>query len=294
MTYLNKIKIFVLVFMFILFTSSINAQWNIPADAKNKKPPIDPTHTLVKTGKDLYKSNCASCHGTPGQGNNIAAIGATDLGTADYQHSHSSGQTFFQVEQGNGGMPSFREKFSSDEKWCLIFYIKSFDKDFEISGEELKEQKADLRLSLVEKIRTVKAYATTKDKSGKEIPLEGAEVQFFIKRMFGNMQIGELVPTDNKGMASIKIPENIPGDEEGKLNLLVKFKDTDTYGKVIKSKTIKWGSKLKIVNITDKREMWGSLHRVPLWVLFSYFGMTIGVWLVIGYVVFQIIRLKKL
>jgi len=125
MTYLNKTKIFTSLFIFlILFTGTVNAQWEIPADAKNKQAPNEATHSLVKAGKDIYNAKCASCHGNPGEGNNIAAINATDLGIAEYQVKYAAGEVLWQVDEGKGGMPSFKDKFSDDEKWNLIFYIE--------------------------------------------------------------------------------------------------------------------------------------------------------------------------
>lgn len=294
MKHLNKIKIFASVFSFIMIYSlSANAQWDVPASAKNKKAPVDPTHALVKTGKDVYTSNCASCHGTPGQGNNIAAIHATDFGNSDFQTKNTEGSVYYKLEEGKGGMPSFKDKFSADDKWCLAFYIKSFDKDFKITGEKLKAQKGNLKLNAVDMIKTVKAFATTKDDKGNDVPLKGADVQFFVKRMFGNLPIGNIVSTDENGVASVKIDEELPGNEKGEIVILAKFKDSDTYGKVVKSKTVAWGTKLHYKDITKERHMWGANDRVPLWILLSYIIVTVGVWLVIGYVALQLIRLKN-
>ena len=294
MKYLHKIKIFASVFSFIMIYSlTANAQWKVPSDVKNKKAPVDPTHKLVKTGKDIYTSNCASCHGTPGKGNNIAAINAPDLGSSEFQTKNNEGEIFYKVEEGKGGMPSFKDKFNEDDKWCLIFYVKSYDKNFKITGEELKAQKANLKLSTIDMIKTVKAFATTKDDKGNELPLKGAEVQFFVKRMFGDLPIGGAVVTDDKGVASIKIEEELPGNEKGEFVILAKFQDSDTYGKAVKSKTVAWGTKLHYKDITKERHMWGANDRVPLWILLSYIIVTIGVWMVIAYVVFQLIRIKK-
>jgi len=294
MKYLHKIKIFASVFSFIMIYSlSANAQWDIPASAKNKKAPVDATHKLVKEGKDIYTSNCASCHGTPGQGNNIAAINATDLGTSDFQSQNSIGVVYFKFEEGKGGMPSFKDKFTDEEKWNLAFFIKSFDKNFEVTGEKVKSQKADLKLNTNDKEKVIKAIATTKDDAGNDIPLKNAEVQFCIKRMFGNLPLGSPILTDENGVASLQVQEEFPGDEKGDFVIIAKFKDADTYGKTLKTKTVNWGTKLNFKDITQERHMWGANDKVPLWILLSYIIVTVGVWLVIGYVVFQLVRLKN-
>jgi len=294
MTYINKIKIFASLFSFlILFAFNANAQWNIPKDAKNTKIPAEPTHELVKTGKSIYMQKCISCHGIPGEGKNLTAINATELGNIDYQKNHSAGEVYYQINTGNGGMPSFKAQLSEDDKWCVIFYVKSFDNKFEITGNKIETQKGNIELKKDEPAYKIFANITIPDKNGNTVAAKGIDVIFYVKRYFGNLKIGDAIKTNQVGTAVLNLPDDIPGDENGKLEIIAEFKDKDTYGTAISTTTVNLGTPLHYENITDKREMWGANNRVPLWILFSYLSVTIAVWLVIGYVVMQLLKLKK-
>ena len=288
MTYFNKIKTVAFIFVLLmLYSGSINAQWATPDDSKIDKAPTDASYTLVNQGKIIYKANCSSCHGIPGKGNNIAAINATDFGTKDFQKNHSDAQIYWKTDTGKGGMPPFKDKLSTEEMWNLCFYIKSFDKNYEISGEKIIAVEADIKVSVNEKDKRIKAEI-----SADGAPTEGAVVQFYVKKMFGNMLL-KTVESDANGIASITLQKEIPGNEEGNFDILVNFKNTDAFGKKEITKTLNFGTKLHFEKMTDKRAMWGTNSKTPLWTLFSYLGITLGVWAVIIYVVFKLIGLKK-
>ena len=294
MRYIKKTQKTVLSIAILLILSfSTNAQWNIPEDAKNKEFPTDPTHKLVNIGKTLFTKNCMSCHGLPGEGKNIAAINATDLGTSKYQSAHNAGQMYYQFNEGMGAMPSFKDKFNEDDKWCIAFYVKSFDKGFKIHGEKLKTKNADFELKKDGSDTQVFANVVVINEKGDSIPTEGIEINFYVKRVFGNLQIGDAVQTNQVGTAVFNFPDDIPGDENGKIEIFADFKNSDEYGTVVKSIEVNWGEHLHFVNPVLERSLWGPNDRVPLWLLFSYLLVTGGVWLAIFYVVFQMIKLKK-
>ena len=294
MRYIKKTQKTTLSIIILLMLSiSTNAQWNIPEDAKNTKLPTDPTYKLVNIGKALFTKHCMSCHGLPGEGKNIAAINATDLGTYDYQSTHNSGQTYYQFNEGMGAMPSFKDKFNEDDKWCLTFYVKSFDKGFEIGGEKIVAKNADFELKKDKSASQVFANVVIVNKKGDTIPGVGIDINFYVKRIFGNLPIGDPVTTNQVGTAAFNFPDDIPGDEEGNVEIIASFKDSDSYGTIMKSIELNWGIPLHFENPVLERSLWGPNDRVPLWLLFSYLLVTGGVWLTIFYVVFQMIKLKK-
>ena len=295
MTYINRIKIFASLLSFLLlFAINADAQWNIPKDATNKKLPTDPTHKLVKTGKDVFNKSCVSCHGIPGEGKNLVAINATELGKSDYQSTHNAGETYYQISEGNGGMPAFKDQLSEEDKWCVVYYIKSFDKSFEIFGKEIISRKGTIDLKKIDDKNQIVANVEVFDEKGNSNIEEGVAIQFYVKRHFGNLPLGDVVLTNSVGVAVLNFPANIPGDENGKVKIIAQFKDKDSFGKTSKNIVVNYGTHLKYENITEKREIWGANNRVPLWILLSYLIVTIGVWLVIGYVALQLLRLKNL
>jgi len=294
MKYIKHTKIFTTSVLFIfVYSFSLNAQWNITEDVLNMEMPDDASYKTVKLGKDLYMLNCASCHGTPGEGNNIAAIKATDLGTLDFQNSNTPGSVFYKIKEGMGAMPSFKDKLNDDEKWNIVHYIKSFDKKFLITGEKIQSYKGTIDLKSDDDTKKLFANISVKDKDNNAIANESVEVVFFVERIFGDLPIGDPVATDDLGTASIEFPDHIPGDDKGKVKILASFKDTDMYGNNSDSLELNWGEPVHYEDPTKERTLWGFGHRVPLWLLFTYIFITGTVWLGIFYVIFNLLKLKK-
>ncbi len=293
MKHILKIRKITFIFTLLIFSFSVNAQWNIPDYAKDTKLPTEPTYKLTELGKQLFIKNCIQCHGLPGEGKNNKAINAPDLGTDEYQLKHNAGQFYYQFNEGMGFMPSFKDKLNKDDKWNITFYVKSFDKKFKITGEEIKSKNGVIDLKKDDSAKTLIAVASVIDKNGTSEPAKGVEINFFVKRIFGDLPVGETVITDQNGTAVFKFPEDIPGDENGKIKVIAKFKDSDAYGKAMKSAELNWGTHLHFVNPVLERTLWGPNNRVPIWLLLSFLIVTGGVWLTILYVVFQITRIKK-
>ncbi len=103
-------------------------------------PVIDAT--LIK-GSELYRVNCAVCHGTEGEGNGpmrqrMQESGyrgvPADLTSAGPTAAKSDGEVFQIIAQGFAGaynmppesflMPPFRKLLTSDERWMIIQYIR--------------------------------------------------------------------------------------------------------------------------------------------------------------------------
>ncbi|MCF6367002.1 MAG: cytochrome c [Bacteroidales bacterium] len=285
-------KIAISVFILFVLSSSLNAQWNIPDDAKNMKTPAA-TYEAINIGKAIFAKDCLPCHGTPGKGNNNAGINATDLGAEEYQTKHNAGQMYYQFNTGMGIMPSFKDRFEEEDKWNIVFYVKSFDKDFKVTGEKPKTINADFILKTDESASKVFANVVTVNDKGDSIAAKDIGINFYVKRVFGNLQIGDAVSTNQVGTAVLSFPDDIAGDKDGKVVVFADFADPDTYGTKIKSVELNWAKPLHYKNPVLERSLWGPNNRVPMWLLLSYLFVTGGVWLTIFYVVFQIRRIKK-
>jgi len=276
-----------------LFSVSASAQWNVPDNLKKRKAPQDATYELIKTGKSIYSKKCSSCHGHPGKGDFLKLNPApADLGTKHFQKENTAGSVFFKLDEGMGGMPSFKNQLSETDKWCVTFYIKSFDDNFVVKGEKSSSTKTKLTVSSDNEAKKLKAKAEFEDKDGSMKVLKGADVVFFVKRYFGNLPIGN-AKTDENGYAEIVFPDDIAGDSTGNAEVIIKFKDTDAYGNTTVTKTVSWANPVHYENPLNKRHMWGNRSSAPIWLLITYFSVVLGVWAVILWVIFQISRIKK-
>ena len=145
---------------------------------------------------------------------------------------------------------------------------------------------------------SVRAYelGNSKDLS----PVEDADVNFYVPRLFSDQLIGEGSIRDGK--CSIEFPENIAGDTIGNISLIARIEDHDNYGNVEREiKDFRWGStqpieedkSLMTIEITiPTRALWHT--NAPLWMIVTLIILLTGVWSHYFYVIYQLFRMKKL
>jgi cytochrome c6 len=81
---------------------------------------------------DLFRSNCARCHGADGQGDTPLGhtYNAPDFTDAEWWHKHSkitsTGSLVSIVSHGKGDMPAFRKKLKRSEIKLLVNYVRRF------------------------------------------------------------------------------------------------------------------------------------------------------------------------
>ena len=98
--------------------------------------PVDPQ--TAARGAELYRVNCAMCHGAQGRGDGILAgffrsAGVpppADLASPTSQQ-RSDGELFYVISYGRrdeqtlAGMPPFRTLLSPEERWTLVHHLRS-------------------------------------------------------------------------------------------------------------------------------------------------------------------------
>jgi len=99
--------------------------WTIPDTAKAEKSTAKSPADAAKKGKSLYASNCAKCHGPEGKGNGPDSDHAADLTDEFRADLNPDGVLFYKVWNGHTtDMPAFKSKFTKDETWALVEYLK--------------------------------------------------------------------------------------------------------------------------------------------------------------------------
>jgi copper resistance protein D len=83
----------------------------------------------IAHGLELYRANCASCHGTAGRGDGPAGAGLTprpaDL-TAPHTNDHTAGDMFWWLTHGvKQAMPAFGATLSEDDRWDVINFLRA-------------------------------------------------------------------------------------------------------------------------------------------------------------------------
>jgi hypothetical protein len=126
---------------------------------------------------------------------------------------------------------------------------------------------------------------------GLEVPVKDAEVGVFIKRLFSNYPVGELLTTDENGEASVEVPPGLSGDEKGNFTLIAKVDEHEEFG-TLETRVVKpWGLKTR-VDPLKQRTLWS--HAPPLWMLITFIVLITVVWGHYLVIIYKLFRLKHL
>jgi mono/diheme cytochrome c family protein len=98
---------------------------------QGRRPSNSAARARAKTG-DLYRQNCARCHGPDGRGDTPlgSTYNAPDFTDQEWWRKHSNiasnASLASIVTRGKGGMPAFGKKLSRSEIKLLVSYVRRF------------------------------------------------------------------------------------------------------------------------------------------------------------------------
>ncbi|MDB4584078.1 cytochrome c [Draconibacterium sp.] len=288
------IKSFNLIFIVILFFAQhgMAQEWLVPEDQKNVNNPSEYNLTNVEKGKDLYNRNCKSCHGDVGKNNGLPLVPLPPDVASDIMQANTEGELFYKITKGRGGMPQFENTISEDDRWRLVNYIMNYNPANEPVLVVAPPVKSKLMASVNETEKKVEVFAEYEDKSGKYVVLAEAPILISAKKAFGNIPIGEVL-TNAEGRAEYTIPETLIGDEKGLVNIVVKVGENYVTEDVVLD-AAKVGQPKQVPKLIKKEILWSTNENIQTWLLLSYLGAVGAAWLAIAYVVFQILKIRRL
>jgi copper transport protein len=102
----------------------------LPPEFAGKRNPLA-GESVVAAGAELFRVNCASCHGDRADGHGPAAAGLVPP-PADFRSGlvlarHSDAYLYYRLSLGKPGtaMPSFHGVLDETERWQVITYLRS-------------------------------------------------------------------------------------------------------------------------------------------------------------------------
>ncbi|MDP4240755.1 MAG: cytochrome c [Bacteroidota bacterium] len=288
-------KISIIIFV-SLFCLQLYAQtWDIPADKKAKNSYIPFTGVTAKEGEAIFTKNCMSCHGNPGKGNSLKTLKPVppDLAGAITQQ-RTDGDLFYIVSTGRAIMPSFKNVFSDDDRWKVISYIRSFNKQYVQVLSKFDPRKSKLvkiNVSFDSQTYLIRVVVKANEKTG-TVSLKDDEVELFANRYFGRLQIDKSLHTNQDGVAFFQFPKDLPGDKAGIVGLTVKVSD-DNYGEIEYQQKLNIGIPTDNPPLTQKRAIWNVVTKAPLWIILTYTSCVLFVGLFLLYILYSLWKLKK-
>jgi hypothetical protein len=187
-----------------------------------------------------------------------------------------------------------------DEKSEHTFIVTS-----EVAGDEetpsefnIIKSKIAIDTSNVDGVRNITA-TVMKQENNEWVPAGDVELKIGIRRMDNTiLPAGEepTYTTDSDGVATVEFNKiNMPGDSHGNLIFTASVSDNDELGNLSVDKTLSWGVPLKDDNNTfGQRTLWSTRFKTPYWLLFLAYSISIGVWSTLIYLVFQLVKIKRL
>jgi mono/diheme cytochrome c family protein len=283
-----------LIFVAILFIAQqgMAQDWLVPEDQKAIQNTSEYNLSNVKKGKEIYNLNCKSCHGDAGKNNGLPLVPPPPDVTSDKMQTNTEADLFYKITKGRGGMPQFESTISEDDRWRLVNYIMNYNPANTPILVEAPPKKAKLMASVNETEKKVEVFAEYEEKDGNFVILAETPVFISAKKAFGNLPIGEVL-TNTEGRAEYTIPEELIGDEEGLVNIVVRLSGEYIVDPVILD-AAKVGQLKQVPKLIKKEVLWSTNDNIQTWLLLSYLGAVGGAWLAIAYVVFQIFKIWRL
>lgn len=169
--------------------------------------------------------------------------------------------------------------------------------DESVAEIEIVKSRMSIDTSSSEGIRSI-TVLVEKYENDAWVPVNEAEMKIGIRRLGSILSAGDdaTYTTDSTGMVTIEVTrDSLPGDSKGNIILAAHIEDNDMIGNLLVEKPAAWGVPAATPkNFFEQRTLWSTGNRTPLWLLFMAYGIIIIVWGTLIYLVFQLIKIKKL
>ena len=176
-------------------------------------------------------------------------------------------------------------------------FIAVTEKTNEYAGTttEIEIQKAKLTIDTADDKNVTATLSEFKGNAW--VPVKGVDIKLGICRLGGSLQIGDdaAYTTDSLGHVTGEFKKlGIPGDVKGNIVLVAKVEDNDQYGNLRVEKSEPWGTKFIAEKDFFHRALWASRFHSPVWLVVIAYSIIIAVWGTIIYLIFMLIKIKKI
>ena len=182
-----------------------------------------------------------------------------------------------------------------DENYFTIIGKIENDSKYKDANEQIHLTDASFNIKIDPKDtgRLVTATVTTIDNKGKQVPVKGVEITFYVQRLFGTMPATDdsKVTTDKNGEAEFNLPKDITGDTSGNLTIVAKIEENAQFGNVETIVGAPWAIALIPEKNPFPRALWEPTAPPILVITIStLFG---GVWCLYFFMFYQLRKIKK-
>ncbi len=292
-------KTLIIIFLFSLGTRVAAQTWVVPDDQKAVVAPLKFTPDMQKQGEQLYMKNCQSCHGLPGKDNWAKLTPPPGDLSKEKAQKQTDGEIFYRITTGKVPMPEFRNILPEDDRWSVIAYLRSFNPKYiqpnPVAKAAFTGRIVTLSMQYSEPMKKIVVTASEQLKDGQAGLASGVEIMLYVKRYFGKMQVGDVKTTNAKGQALFEFPADFPGNKDGYVEVSAMVNDPKSIMKTTPANaTLAIGVPTDKPSLTATRAMWSTRDKAPVWILLTYTLSVIIVWGFIFYIIYSILKIKRL
>ena len=184
--------------------------------------------------------------------------------------------------------------FSGMHEYTFIAKIDA-DPFYEDAEEEITIADARITLSYSGEDSIKTAFAVLSEwKDSAYVPVPEAELKFSIKRVFSLFPIGEEgAATDENGKISADLPLDIPGNFDGKITIVARIDEHESFGTVEVTKEVPWPVIPELIP-KEVRTLWATAANAPLPLVFASVSIIFVIWGTIFYLVYLLYRIRKI
>ena len=156
----------------------------------------------------------------------------------------------------------------------ILGLMVAFDgnEDFKSSDDDIEIVVAKMAME-VEEEDSLKVLNVLLESRGE--PIVDEDVELFVEGLFNPLKVGEGT-TDEDGVARINFPLDLPGDEEGNLQIFARLYDHSDYGTVVSKAVKAWGVPIAEGSTDLPRALWSPSP--PLWLLITFIAILVYLW----------------
>ena len=191
--------------------------------------------------------------------------------------------------------PSLATQWNSSPQHTFV--VKEGNEEV-LSDYTITKSRISLDTTTVDGVKNITASVMQLNKKNQWVPVPDVEITIGVKRMNSILPAGDepTYTTDPTGTATAELKkDSLPGDEKGNYILAAKVEDNDVVGNLRVEQTVPWGVRTETDHSFFKqRTLWSTRFRTPFWLLFTVYGIVIGVWGTLLYLVFNLVRIGKI
>lgn len=203
-----------------------------------------------------------------------------------------------EVQTGSRGIaildisPGYKLPWNEDNQ-CL-FKARVFDdqkENFLEKTKQIKNVNIDFIFHEEDGDKYVNIYISEPGSDGTVIPVYDAEVYAYIERLYSLYEFGADY-SDEKGNLVFEFPKDMPGDDNGNLNVIVKIVESDEYGNLEQAQIIDWGIPVSFTHANESKTLW--TDEAPLWMILAVIATLGGAWFNFSLAFSRMLKIRKL